>query len=149
MIADRRTNARTNPPKRPEFNIRLTATPGASSELRHSLRSWLEALGVSDREAFDVTLACAEAFANAIGRPDGQVSPVVEVAAVVRPSRVLTIVVRNRSGRRRERSLEEARVFLRLMESLMDSAETYARTDGVTLVLRKRLGVGRPPLPVV
>ena len=56
---------RAVPQEGAEFTLRLAAKPGASSELRHSVRSWLETLGVSDREAFDVTLACAEAFGNA------------------------------------------------------------------------------------
>jgi hypothetical protein len=34
-------------------------------------------------------------------------------------------------------------MFLRLMETLMESAEAHARPDGVTLVLRRRLGAGR------
>jgi anti-sigma regulatory factor (Ser/Thr protein kinase) len=141
---DAEMNGRAVAPERPRFHLRLQTAPNSSSELRRSLRAWLEDVGVSDRDAFDVTLACSEAFANAVG---GRVEPgaaIVEVDAELDARRVLTIVVHERTrrglGQSSERSREETRVFLRLMETLMESAESHARADGMTLVLRKRLG---------
>lgn len=103
------------------------------------LRGWLESIGVSEEEAFDVTLACSEAFANAVGGPSALAASVVEVEAAVDATRSVTVVVRDFARDRPERSLEETRAFLRLMGSLMDSAETYARPSGATVVLRRRL----------
>jgi anti-sigma regulatory factor (Ser/Thr protein kinase) len=128
----------------PGYHVRLEATPKASSELRRSLRSWLTNVGASDEDAFDVTLACCEAFANAVGRPTGRAPSTVEIEAVVDPRRLLTVVIRDHVCSRGERGLDETRAFLRLMEALMESAETYARDDGVTLVLRKRLRYAYP-----
>ena len=141
MLNDSETNGKTVEHEREALHLRLGATPNASSELRRSLRGWLESVGASDREAFDVTLACSEAFANAVNRSAGRASSIVDVDASVDTRRVLTVVVRTHARPGLERSVEETRVFLRLMEALMESAEARARSDGITLVLRKRLGV--------
>jgi anti-sigma regulatory factor (Ser/Thr protein kinase) len=141
MVSNSETNGKTVEHEREGLHLRLAATPKASSELRRSLRGWLESLGASDREAFDVTLACAEAFANAVSRSAGRASSIVEVDAAVDTRRVLTVVVRTHARPGSERSVEETRVFLRLMEALMESAEAHARSDGIALVLRKRLGI--------
>jgi len=141
MVDETNTELGALEPGRPGFHIRLEAAPRASSELRRSLRNWLATIGASDEDAFDVTLACCEAFANAVGCPSGRAA-VVEFDAAVDARRLLTVVMRDHVSRRAERSLDETRAFLRLMEALMESAETYARDDGVALVLRKRLGHG-------
>jgi anti-sigma regulatory factor (Ser/Thr protein kinase) len=130
-------------PEQPPLHLWLDATPKASSELRRALRGWLSDVGVSERDAFDVTLACSEAFANAVGGRPGLRAAVVEVRATVDARRVLTIVVRDHARHGFDRSREETRAFLRLMEALTESAETHARSDGSTLVLRKRLGLRR------
>jgi anti-sigma regulatory factor (Ser/Thr protein kinase) len=123
------------------FHVRLDTTPRAAGDLRSPLRGWLDAVCTSDEEAFDVVLACYEACANAVSSPSGgAATAVIEVDAAVDVRGVLTVVVRDYAHVRPERNLQETRVFLRLMESLVDSAETYARADGVTLVLRRRLG---------
>jgi anti-sigma regulatory factor (Ser/Thr protein kinase) len=127
----------------PGLELRLHATPVAATELRRALRDWLAAAGASEQEAFDVTLACSEAFANAIGHPLRPATLIVDVEATVNQGRMLTLVVRDYALARPERSLDETRMFLRLMETLMESAEAHARPDGVTLVLRRRLGPGR------
>jgi anti-sigma regulatory factor (Ser/Thr protein kinase) len=92
-----------------------------------------------------VALACSEAFANAVGHPLKPATLIVDVEATVNSGRLLTLVVRDYALARPERSLEETRMFLRLMETLVESAEAHARPDGVTLVLRRRLGSGRIP----
>lgn len=141
MLSDSETNGKTLEHGREALHLRLGATSNASSELRQTLRGWLESLGASDQEAFDVTLACSEAFANAVSRSAGRASSIVEIDASVDTRRVLTVIVRTHARAGSERSVEETRVFLRLMEALMESAEARARSDGITLVLRKRLGV--------
>ncbi len=112
-------------------------------ELRGSLRDWLSDVGASEQETFDVTLACSEAFANAVGHPLRPATLIVDVEATVNAARMLTLVVRDYALARPERSLDETRMFLRLMETLVESAEAHARPDGATLVLRRRLGAGR------
>jgi anti-sigma regulatory factor (Ser/Thr protein kinase) len=100
-------------------------------------------VGASEQEAFDVTLACSEAFANAVGHPLRPATLIVDVEATLNAGRMLTLVVRDYALARPERSLDETRMFLRLMETLVESAEAHARPDGATLVLRRRLGPGR------
>jgi len=143
MVGDTRTNAKPVAPERPAFRRRLHATPQAATELRESLRSWLEDVSASDRETFDVTLACSEAFANAVGHPLKPATLIVDVEATVNSHRLLTLIVRDYALARPERSREETSMFLRLMETLMESAESHARADGATLVLRRRLLAGR------
>ena len=103
------------------------------------LRDWLDDIGASEQEAFDVTLACSEAFANAVGHPLKPATLIIDVEASVTPARVVTVVVRDYALARPERSLDETRMFLRLMETLMETAEAHALPDGSTLVLRRRL----------
>ena len=141
MLSDSETNGKTLDHEREALHLRLGATPNASSELRRTLRGWLESVGASDQESFDVTLACSEAFANAVSRSAGRAASIVEIDASVDTRRVVTVIVRTHARPGSERSVEVTRVFLRLMEALMESAEARARSDGVTLVLRKRLGV--------
>jgi anti-sigma regulatory factor (Ser/Thr protein kinase) len=121
------------------LRLRLHATPQAAVELRESLRAWLEAAGASERETFDITLACSEAFANSIGNPLRPATLIVDVEATLNAHRLLTLVVRDYALARPERSPEETSMFLRLMETLVESAETHARPDGATVVLRRRL----------
>jgi anti-sigma regulatory factor (Ser/Thr protein kinase) len=124
------------------LRLRLHATPQAAVELRETLRAWLDDTGASEQETFDVTLACSEAFANAVGNPLRPATLIIEVEATVNAHRMLTLIVRDYALARPERSPEETSMFLRLMETLVESAETHARPDGATVVLRRHL---RPP----
>src|SRR5690242_10099666 len=124
------------------LRLRLHATPQAAVELREAMRSWLDDARASERETFDVTLACSEAFANAVGNPLRPSTLIIDVEATLNEHRLLTLVVRDYALARPERSPEETSMFLRLMETLVESAETHARPDGATVVLRRRL---RPP----
>ena len=122
--------------------MRLHATPQAAVELREALRNWLEDARASERETFDVTLACSEAFANAVGNPLRPSTLIIDIEVTLNEHRLLTLVVRDYALARPERSPEETSMFLRLMETLVESAETHARPDGATVVLRRNL---RPP----
>jgi anti-sigma regulatory factor (Ser/Thr protein kinase) len=124
---------------RDPLELRLQATPQSAVRLRDELRSWLTAVGAGQQEAFDVTLACAEAFANAIGHPLRPATLIVDVEASLNSHRLLTVIIRDYALARPERDPEETGIFLRLMETLMESAETHARPDGTTVVLRRHL----------
>jgi anti-sigma regulatory factor (Ser/Thr protein kinase) len=121
------------------LRLRLHATPQAAVELREALRDWLEHSGATEQETFDVTLACSEAFANAVGNPLRPATLIIEIEATLNPNRMLTLIVRDYALARPERSPEETSMFLRLMETLVESAETHARPDGATVVLRRHL----------
>ncbi len=128
--------------EQPPLKMRLHATPQAAVELREALRSWLEQAHASERECFDITLACSEAFANAVGNPLRPSTLIIDVEATLNTHRLLTVIVRDYALARADRSPEETSMFLRLMETLVESAETHARPDGATVVLRRSL---RPP----
>jgi len=125
--------------ERSPLRLRLHATPQAAVELRETLRSWLDDAHASEQESFDVTLACSEAFANAVGNPLRPATLIIEVEATINGHGLLTLIVRDYALARPERSPEETSMFLRLMETLMESAETHARPDGATVVLRRQL----------
>src|SRR5262249_35593485 len=119
--------------ERPSLRLRLHATPQAAVELGEPLRSWLEGTGATEQETFDVTLACSEAFANAVGNPLRPATLIIEVEATLNTHRLLTVIVRDYALARPERSAEETSMFLRLMETLVESAETHARPDAATV----------------
>jgi anti-sigma regulatory factor (Ser/Thr protein kinase) len=125
--------------ERAPLQLRLHATPQSAVELRESLRSWLEDARASQQETFDITLACSEAFANAVGNPLRPSTLIIDVEVTINAHRLLTLVVRDYALARPERSPEETSMFLRLMETLVESAETHARPDGATVVLRRYL----------
>jgi anti-sigma regulatory factor (Ser/Thr protein kinase) len=129
------------------LQLRLHATPQAAVELRETLRSWLEAARATVQETFDITLACSEAFANAIGNPLQPATLIVDVEATLNVHRLMTLVVRDYALARPERSPEETSMFLRLMETLVESAETHARPDGATVVLRRHLRPASARMP--
>ncbi|HST25101.1 MAG TPA: ATP-binding protein [Gaiellaceae bacterium] len=143
MVENIETRRRPVTPERPVFRRRLHATPQSAVELREGLRGWLDDMDASERETFDVTLACSEAFANAVGHPLKPATLIVDVEATITRHRLLTLIVRDYALARPERSPEETSMFLRLMETLVESAESHRRPDGVTLVLRRRLLPGR------
>jgi anti-sigma regulatory factor (Ser/Thr protein kinase) len=124
------------------LHLRLHATPQAAVELRETLRSWLEAAGATEQESFDITLACSEAFASSVGNPLRPSTLIIEVEATLNTHRLLTLIIRDYALARPVRSAEETAMFLRLMETLVESAETHARPDGATVVLRRHLRPG-------
>jgi len=126
------------------LRLRLHATPQSAVELRETLRTWLDEAGATEQEVFDVTLACSEAFASSVGNPLRPSTLIIEVEATLNAHRLLTLVIRDYALARPVRSAEETSMFLRLMETLVESAETHARPDGATVVLRRHLRPGAP-----
>jgi len=124
------------------LRLRLHATPQAAVELRETLRGWLDGAGATEQETFDVTLACSEAFASSVGNPLRPSTLIIEVEATLNAHRLLTLIIRDYALARPVRSGEETAMFLRLMETLVESAETHARPDGATVVLRRHLRPG-------
>jgi PAS domain S-box-containing protein len=122
----------------PEFRLRLDRLPERAGDLRNGLQQWLDELGASPEEAFDVTVACSEAFANAIEHPVEAEASVVDVEGSCAGGE-LTIAIRDYGRWREHRLREEGGLGLPLMRSLMTSVEVKRRTEGTTVVLRRRL----------
>ena len=124
------------------FHLRVHATPRSAIELRERLGTWLKEIGACPEEVFDATLACSEAYANAIGNPLKPTTLIVDVTATV-SGRLLTLTVRDYACSRPRRDEEEIALFLRLMQSLMESAHVHQERDGSSLVLHRLLRHGR------
>ena len=122
----------------PGFRLRLRRDPELAGELRSGLQTWLEDLGASAEEIFDVTLACSEAFANAIEHPIGAADSPVDVKGTLSGGE-LTLTVRDYGGWREHRAREEGGLGLPLMRSLMGSVDVKRRPEGTTVVLRRSL----------
>ncbi len=122
----------------PGLQLQLGRDAEDAGEMRARLHDWLVQAGASEDEIFDVTLACSEAFANAIEHPLGAADSSVHVDGAV-SNGVLTIAVRDHGGWREHRSREEGGLGLPLMHSLMTSVDVKRRPEGTTVVLRRRL----------
>ena len=123
---------------RPGFQLSLDRRPESAGELRNRLQAWLADVGATPDEIFDVTLACSEAFANAIEHPLNAAEQPIDVEARVAHGE-LTVLVRDHGGWREHRLREEGGLGLPLMRSLMSSVEVRRRPEGTTVVLRRRL----------
>jgi PAS domain S-box-containing protein len=122
----------------PGLQLRLDRDPERAGELRVRLQEWLQDVGATSEEIFDVTLACSEAFANAIEHPLNANGSGVDVEGTVSGGE-LTLTVRDYGGWREHRLREEGGLGLPLMRSLMGSVDVKRRPDGTTVVLRRRL----------
>jgi PAS domain S-box-containing protein len=122
----------------PALQLRLDRDPARAGELRLRLQRWLEELGATPEEIFDVSLACSEAFANAIEHPLNADSSQIEVEGIVSHGE-LTLLIRDYGGWRDHRLRQEGGLGLPLMRSLMGSVDVKRRSDGTTVVLRRRL----------
>ena len=122
----------------PGFRLRLDRRPEFAGTLRNRLQAWLADAGATPEEIFDVTVACSEAFANAIEHPMNAAGTVVDVEGTVSGAE-LTITVRDYGSWREHRLREEGGLGLPLMRSLMSSVEVKRRPEGTAVVLRRRL----------
>ena len=122
----------------PGLQLRLDRDPERAGELRARLVDWLQEVGATSEEIFDVTLACSEAFANAIEHPVNANGSGVDVHGTVSGGE-LTLTVRDYGGWREHRLREEGGLGLPLMRSLMGSVDVKRRADGTTVVLRRHL----------
>ena len=122
----------------PAFQASLDRRPESAGELRNRLQAWLVDAGATPDEIFDISLACSEAFANAIEHPMNAADQKIDVEAFVSHGE-LTVAVRDSGGWREHRTREEGGLGLPLMRSLMGSVEVRRRPEGTTVVLRRRL----------
>jgi anti-sigma regulatory factor (Ser/Thr protein kinase) len=122
----------------PGFRVRLGRSPEQAGELRTRLQAWLADVGATPEQVFDVTVACSEAFANAIEHPMNAADSPVDVEGTMSRGE-LTLIVRDYGGWREHRLREEGGLGLPLMRSLMSSVDVKRRPEGTTVVLRRRL----------
>jgi anti-sigma regulatory factor (Ser/Thr protein kinase) len=123
------------------FSLRLPAEPAAVPRARHTLRRWLAATDATDEETYDLLVACSDACANAVEHAYGpQHGEFVLETSLVQDE--VVIAVRDEGSWRAPRGTHRGR-GLALIEALTDSLDIDRRTDGTSVVMRRRLGAAR------
>ena len=114
----------------------------ALAGLRHLLRRWLLVRGASADEAYEITVACGEAAANAIEHAHAPGGGTFEVAADCSEGTV-SVTIRDHGRWRPARGIHRGR-GLPLMETLMDSVQIDRGETGTAIVLKRALAVVPP-----
>lgn len=119
------------------LDLRLPADPEALTLMRHTLGRWLHASSASESEAYQLTVACGEACANAIEHayPAGEASFKVEA---MRQDGEVVITVRD-AGQWREPRGDERGRGIEMMRAFVDDVDIAPKSSGTTVRLRRRL----------
>jgi anti-sigma regulatory factor (Ser/Thr protein kinase) len=126
------------PQSRERLALRLPAEPSVLSSLRRTLRYWLEALGATEMETYDVLVAVTEAAANAVEHAYGPVDAGFDVEAEIKEEGEVSVVVRDQGRWRPPRGHNRGRGTL-LMQELMDHFEVSTSDNGTEVRMRRRL----------
>jgi anti-sigma regulatory factor (Ser/Thr protein kinase) len=125
------------------LRLTLPGDVGSLAGLRASLRSWLADAGLESAEAFEITVACNEAAANAMehsSTADGRVDLEVELV-----EGEILVRVWDR-GRWRPDPPQPARGRgIRLMRSFMRTVDIRRGTEGTEVRMRRPVGWMAPP----
>jgi anti-sigma regulatory factor (Ser/Thr protein kinase)/putative methionine-R-sulfoxide reductase with GAF domain len=118
------------------FPAEMESIPG----MRRLLGRWLDEAGATQRDVDDLTLAAAEAAANAIEHAYGLAPGVVELQASTDGEDTVTVEISDFGSWRAPRGTHRGRGLL-LMEGLTDDVEVVRTGDGTTVELTRRIGV--------
>jgi anti-sigma regulatory factor (Ser/Thr protein kinase) len=118
--------------------LKLPAEPPVLSSLRRTLRGWLERLGASELETYDVLVAVTEAAANAVEHAYGPGDATFEVEAGLGTGDDVWVVVRDQGRWRPPRGHNRGRGTL-LMQELMDHFEVTTGEEGTEVRMTRRL----------
>jgi PAS domain S-box-containing protein len=119
------------------LSIRLPAAPPSVATLRRAVRKWLAAIGASEDDVFDLTVASGEAIANSIEHAYGFDEGDVELKADISDG-VVTVIVRDYGHWRPPRESDRGR-GLEMMRSLVDDVEITPASDGSQVRLTRRI----------
>jgi serine phosphatase RsbU (regulator of sigma subunit)/anti-sigma regulatory factor (Ser/Thr protein kinase) len=125
-------------PSSDRIALRMDAEPEAVPAARRIVSRWLREAGASEAEIFDVTVACAEACANAIEHSYGPVRAEIELGCALDADGV-TIRVSDFGSWRPPRGTHRGR-GLQVMRAMMDAVDVRSSERGTTVVLRRRVG---------
>ena len=120
------------------LSLQLPAEPDALTQVRRSLDRWLRAVHASTSEAYELTVACGEACANAIEHAYPPRSADFRVEAE-RSDDCVEITVRDTGRWRPSRGKDRGR-GIDLMRALADSVDVKRSDAGTEVRLRRRLG---------
>jgi anti-sigma regulatory factor (Ser/Thr protein kinase) len=107
--------------------------------MRRLLGRWLDGAGATRADVDDLTLASAEAAANAIEHAYGLEPGVVELRASVAGAGAVAVAIRDFGTWRAPRGTHRGRGLL-LMEGLADEVEVTRSDEGTTVELSRRIG---------
>jgi serine/threonine-protein kinase RsbW len=121
------------------LGLRLRAQAASAPLLRERLRIWLEQAGATRTETFEVVLATAEAFANAVEHPQEPTSHLLDVVGAI-GDHTVTISIRDygtwQSGQTCE---EDGGLGFVIMEELMNGVQVERLASGTTVTMSKTL----------
>jgi anti-sigma regulatory factor (Ser/Thr protein kinase) len=126
------------PPLPDELTTRWPADKDALANVRRLLRRWLRTRGATEEEAYDITVACQEACANAVEHAYGPGRQSFEVDAGFADGRI-RLTVRDEGRWRAPRGAHRGR-GLPLMRALMETVDVQHTDDGTVVVLERTLG---------
>ena len=120
------------------LQARWPARAASLADVRHLLRRWLRHHGAADEEAYDITVACQEACANAVEHAYAPGVQTFQIDATYSGGAV-EIVVTDSGQWREPRGTNRGR-GLPLMRTLMDDVELRSGEDGTSIVMHRTLG---------
>jgi anti-sigma regulatory factor (Ser/Thr protein kinase) len=124
--------------KPPSLHLRLQTKEESALVLRERLGLWLDELGASSEELYDISLAASEAFVNAVEHPQEPSADVIEVDGSIRDHTIL-IVIHDFGSWRDKRQREEGGYGFPLMRTLMDAVDVETASEGTAITLRRRI----------
>lgn len=122
-----------------ELSAEFPAEVESIPVMRRLLGRWLVEAGASRADIEDLTLASAEAAANAIEHAYGLAAGVVELRATRSSEGVIKVSVRDFGNWRAPRGQHRGRGLI-LMEGLTDGVEVIRRDEGTTVEMLRRIG---------
>jgi anti-sigma regulatory factor (Ser/Thr protein kinase) len=129
---------RAEPPVADTLLLDLPAEPTVLASMRHSLRTWLVAVGASADDVYDVLVAATEASANAVEHAYGPVDETFRVEARALGEGEVDVVVRDHGQWRPPRGHNRGRGTM-LMQELMDDFQVTTGDSGTEVRMSKRL----------
>jgi anti-sigma regulatory factor (Ser/Thr protein kinase) len=121
------------------FSLRLPRFEPAVAFARNDLGRWLRRRGVADQDAFEISLACSEVFANAVEHPVDARRQAFEIAASWEDA-CLRIVVRDFGQWKPASRSDERGRGLTLIRRLMDGVEIEECDQGTCVTMTRRVG---------
>jgi anti-sigma regulatory factor (Ser/Thr protein kinase) len=120
------------------FSLRLPRLRPAVGLMRHELGRWLDRHGIAPDAAYEITLACSEACANAVEHPFLPTEQAFVVAAAERDGEV-ELVVRDFGRWRAKPTTPNRGRGLPTIRALMDDVEFRNDGRGTRVAMRRRL----------
>jgi anti-sigma regulatory factor (Ser/Thr protein kinase) len=121
------------------LRLRLQARAESAFILRRRLCAWLDELGASSDEVFDLSLASSEAFANAVEHPHEPTSRAIEVEGGFSDATV-TVMLHDFGSWGDQRQREEGGYGFPMMRRLVDTVEVEMGSEGTSITLQRRIG---------